>query len=253
MATINDTANGTLNGPSAITTDDALAVTAGDLVYTFIKWEQNPTADPTCDTGDSTPLFSVANAKLAHGNDDLFCKAFYWTATSTGTVTPRVSFGSITFWMELLAISVTPAGGTTLSLGNVNAATGTGSSPSAGSAAATAAGVAFTGFGLYGSRTLNEGSGWVEPAEFDVSIAAHAQYQLQSGAGTLTGDGALVGGSIEWVAQMAIFNESGGAGPPANQVPTGNAQRNRRTTGRYMRSMAGLLVPRPGILVPSYG
>lgn len=42
------------------------------------------------------------------------------------------------------------------------------------------------------------------------------------------------------------------ASTPANQVPRPQPQINRRKTGRYMRTMAGLLIPRPGILVPSW-
>lgn len=49
----------------------------------------------------------------------------------------------------------------------------------------------------------------------------------------------------------AAPSPGGGGGAPETQYPGGHAQRNRRHTGRFMRSMSGLLVPRPGILLPA--
>lgn len=218
MTTLHDTAlvNGDGTSVTTISTADALAVTAGDLVFAQVKWEGSTGATANMDTGASTPAFTSINANLSHSNGQLHCQTFAWIATSTGTVNPRAVFDFAREWVSIRAFSITPTASKNfnLSLVNVNAAQGTSTTPSAGSASAGAAGAAFATFGLYGSVTLTPGTGWTQPAEFSASDADKAEYRLQTGAGSLTGDGTLSGG-IEWVAQLAIFDEEGGGPPPA--------------------------------------
>jgi hypothetical protein len=66
------------------------------------------------------------------------------------------------------------------------------------------------------------------------------------------------GGAMTWTwtgtqrtAQVAFRLPAVGGGAPTNQYPHSNAQRNRRHTGRYMRSMSGLLLPVPGFWLPA--
>lgn len=221
MSSFHDSALGD-NDASGTTlpTTDGLAVTVGDKVWGIAKWEGDGTETCTMDTGASTPQFSIANANLDGAGGAISSCTFHWTATATGTINPRMVTSVATSFRRIEAISVTPAAGKTLELGAVNAAIGTSSTPSAGAASATAAGVSFTGFGLFGSRTLTPGSGWTEPAEFNPSRPIHSEYQLQSGAGSLTGNGTL-DSSIEWTAQLAIFNEvaSGSAPKPRPRFP----------------------------------
>lgn len=202
MATFHDSALGSGSGSTTVSTSDALTVTAGDLVWVHVKWETNA-ATCTVDTGASTPTFSTANAKFG---TPFSAQAFYWIATSTGTVTPRAVFSEAADFVTIRAISVTPAGGTSLVLGDTSAAEGNSTSPSSGAADAVAAGASFGGIGIFASVTFTEGSGWTEPAEFDISAAGHAEYQLQSGAGSLTANG-TISGANDWIAQLAIFDE----------------------------------------------
>jgi hypothetical protein len=221
MATLNDTALASNDASgTTLSTDDALNVTAGDLVVAGVKFE-GATTTVTFDTGGSTPVFSVANAVFHHAaTNDLNGATAYWIATSSGTVTPRVVLGASRAFRKLKAYSFTPAGGTTLQLGNVAAteqvATDT---PSAGSAAATAAGVAVVFFQCYGSEALTPGTGWSEAAEFDITDAQTTEYQLQTGAVTLTGDGSFGVGSEDVISQMAIFNQAAAGGGTYNAVP----------------------------------
>lgn len=218
MATFHDSALGSAAASSVgpLATTDALTVTAGDLVASCGKWESGTTT-VTFDSGASTPLFTVANA-VRQESGSLTCGAIYfWIATATGTINPRMTLGAARDFREHRALSITPAAGKTFVLGNVNAADGPLSATliSAGTAAATGAGVGITGIALFGSRTITPGTNWLEPAEFNTSISAHAQYQLISGSGTITGDCTL-SSAVEFVIQLALFMEvalPSGAGP----------------------------------------
>lgn len=225
MGTLNDTALGNDNSSGTVlATDDALNVTAGDLVYVAAKWESSNGATPSFDTGPSTPSFSVACALVDSTATDMHSATAYWIADAGGTVTPRLVLDSARSYRALKAFSVTPASGKTWSLGNVasNASISGGSSnaPSSGAAAATGPGVAFGSFGIYSSLTLTPGAGWTQPAEFNSASFVCAEYQIVGAAGSLTADGTL-SGSPHWIAMLAIFNEvdSGGGGPgPIGQV-----------------------------------
>lgn len=223
MATFNDTALANDNSSgTTLSTADALAVTAGDLVYVVAKWEGADGASVTFDTGASTPTFSVACALVNSTATDLHSATAYWVATSTGTINPRMVLDSARSFRAFKAFSVTPASGKTWSLGNTasNASISGGSSntPSSGSASATGPGVAFGTFGIYSSLTLTPGSGWTQPAEFNTASFACGEYQIVSGAGTLTADGTL-SGSPHWIAMLAIFNEASAVAQNAGATP----------------------------------
>lgn len=225
MATLNDTALASDdNSGTTLSTGDALNVTAGDLVVAGVKFEGAITT-VTFDTGAATPTFSVANAAEAFGlaspaQNDLNGATGYWIATSTGTVTPRVVLGAARAFRKFKVYSFTPAGGMTLQLGNVASAQQSGTdTPSAGAAAATAAGVSLTFFQQYGSESLTPGASWLEAAELDLTDAQTTQYQLQTGAGTITGSGSFGVGSEDVISQLAIFNETPSGGGTYNAVP----------------------------------
>lgn len=236
MATFHDSALASNDaGGTTLSTADALTVTAGDLVWVHAKWEDDDTATVTADTGAATPAFSVANAKSSPATGPSSA-TFYWIATSTGTVNPRMVTSASVSFRQIRAISITPAGGTTLELGNVAVANATSNTPSSGAANATAAGVAFGAYALYGSRTITPNGSFIEPAEFNSSITAHGTYFLQSGSGSLTASGTL-SSSVEWIAQLAIFNEVGGSGGTSRGTPFGH----RGTAFNGGRTFNGIL------------
>jgi hypothetical protein len=188
-------------------------------VVASAKWESGTTT-VSFDSGASTPLFTVANAVRQEASGLSICGAVYfWIAIATGTINPRFTLGVAKDFREIRAVSITPAAGKTFVLGNVNAADGPSlaTAISAGTAAATGAGVGFTAIALNGSRTITPGSGWTEPAELNTSISAHAQYQLISGAGTITGDCTL-SSAVEWVEQLALFMEVALAAGPGEVI-----------------------------------
>lgn len=211
MATLHDTALGSNDSSgTSLATTDALTVSTGDLIYVVAKWEGS--AGATASVADGTNTYSTANTLLAHGNGDMQQQTFYAIAAGSGTVSPAVTLSSARPYRKILAYSVTPAGGQQFTtVGNVNAATGNGAAVSAGSASATAAGFAGVGVTYYTTDTLTAGSGWTIPAEFASDSALKSEYQLQSGSGSLTGDGTSVVAG-DFIAQIAIFNESAGAG-----------------------------------------
>lgn len=218
MATLHDTALGSNDASgTSLATTDALAVTTGDLIFVIAKWEG--AAGSTASVTDGTNSYSTANAQLAHGNGDMQMQTFYAIAASSGTINPTVGLSSARPYRKILAYSVTPAGGQEFTtVGNVAAATGTGAAVSSGSASATAAGFAGVGVTYYATDSLAAGSGWTIPAEFSADSALKSEYQLQTGAGSLTGDGtSVVAGAF--IAQMAIFNESASGGGGGGGTP----------------------------------
>lgn len=212
MATLHDTALGSNDASgTSLGTADTLAVTTGDLIFVIAKWEG--AAGSTASITDGTNSYSTANAQLQHPtNVDMQQQTFYAIAAGSGSITPTLGLSSARVYRQIRAYSVTPAGGASFTtVGNVNAATGNGAAPSSGAASATAAGFAGVGFTFYSTETFTAGSGWTVPAEFASDSALKSEYQLQSGSGSLTGDGtAFIAG--DYVAQIAIFNESGGGG-----------------------------------------
>lgn len=214
MATLNDTAVGTSDGSTTtVSCADALTVTAGDLVFVTMKHEEALTTVQV-DTGASTPVFTTANAYRHHAGIDLGGYTAYWIATSSGTVTPRAVLGAARAFKQIKAFSVTPAGGQTLALDTVAAAEGTAGAASAGSASATAAGFSAVGLPIYSSVDIAPGTGWTEAAEHNNANSLNAEYRLQTGAGSLTGDWGDTSG-WQWIAQMAIFKEVLSASPAA--------------------------------------
>jgi hypothetical protein len=214
MATLNDTALGSNSASgTSLSTADALAVTAGDLVKVEVKWEGANGAVATVDTGASTPLFTTANSVVDHSSVGLHAQTFYWKATATGTVTPRFLLDSARDFRAIRAYSVTPANGTELVLDAVVAAQGNSDVPSSGAATASGAGFSSVHFGLFGSRALTPGAGWSEAAEFNITAAVVSEYQLQTSGGSQTGNGTL-DFNVEFIAQQAIFKEQavGGGG-----------------------------------------
>lgn len=237
-ATLHDTSLGTVDGSGTdLSASDALTVTAGDLVVAGFKWEGADGATAILDTGASTPEFSVANAAQFHeGPGDLSGGVWYWIATDTGTVTVRARLTAARTFRKIKAYSFTPGTGTTLELGNVAAVEGLGTAYSAGSASAIAAGVATVFFHLYGPRDLQVGAGgWAEAAEFTaLDDAQGTEYQFQTGAGSLTGDGSGESPTVYNIAQLAIFDEAELGGEPSTGPVGLISQRNRRHIGRAM-------------------
>jgi hypothetical protein len=224
MATLHDTAlaDNSASG-TTLATADALAVTSGDLVILIAKWEGSNGVAASADTGASTPTFSVAQAVVNHTNNDLHGAIFYWLATSTGTVNPRLVFDSGRAWRTVKAYSFTPTGGMTFQLDGAGAAAqGSSVDPSAGSASASGAGAAVMGAQCYFAPTPTAGSGWTVPAEFTSSDLL-SEYRLPSGSGSITGNISSNGQSGDWIAQMAIFLEVAAGGgsfaPPLTMPP----------------------------------
>lgn len=207
MASLHDTSLGTADASgTSLSCADTLAVTAGDLVVVGLKWEGLDTT-VTIDTGASTPAFDVAVAKeIYSGNNDLNGGVWWWVATATGTVTVRSTLGASRPFRKLKAYSFTPAGGASWSLGNTNRAQVDTTTPSAGAANATAAGVSVAFFQMYASRALTPGTGWSEVAEFNLTDAQVTQYRLPSGSESITGNGTL-DNSTPTIAQIATFSE----------------------------------------------
>lgn len=218
MATLHDTALGSNDASgTSLATSDALAVSAGDLIFVVAKWEG--ASGSTASVTDGTNSYSTANAQLQHvSNADMQMQTFYAIAASAGTINPTVGLTSARPFRKILAYSVTPAGGQQFTtVGNVAAAQGNGN-PSSGAASATAAGFAGVGVTFYATDSLTAGSGWSIPAEFAASSALKSEYQLQSGAGSLTGDGTS-GINGDWIAQLAIFEESASGGGGGGGAP----------------------------------
>ncbi len=210
MATLNDTANGSNDASGTVlATDDALNVTAGDLIVLLAKCEGATTTVTGSDGQGNTYL--TARAFLEHSNGDLSGAILYAIASSTGTITPTATYGAARPFRIVSAYSFSlGAGKTGWALGNTNAAQGTASTAlNAGAASATDTGVAVAAGHLYGSRVLTAGTGWTIPAEFSSSAAQVSEYRLITGAGSITGDGTL-SGVVDWVAQVAIFTETSG-------------------------------------------
>ena len=218
MATLHDTAlaTGDASG-TTLSTADALAVTAGDLVVVGFKHEGATAAVTSVDTGASTPAFSVARAtEIYAGNNDLNGFVYYWTATATGTINPRVVLAAARTFRKLKAYSFTPAGGATWALGNTNSAQVDTTTPSAGAADATAAGVSVAFFQMYASRALTVGAGWSEAAEFNLTDAQDTEYRLPTGAESITGNGTL-DNTTPTIAQIATFSEVASGDTPMAQ------------------------------------
>ena len=189
---------------TTLSTADALAVTAGDLVWAGCKWESPNTPTCTVDTGGGTTVFTTARAKMTTGWGAY--QTFYWIAESTGTVNPRMVLSAGADGRRIKAMSFTPDAGLSYTLGNTNEGSGTSSTPSTGSAASTGAAVVIAGFGMFASSDLTVGSGWSSPSEFG-SQSGNAEYRIESGSGTFTGDGTWDAGVIDWAGQINVFNE----------------------------------------------
>lgn len=233
MSSYHDSALGSdvANSAGPLATADALAVTLGDLVVAQPKWESGTTTVDV-DSGASTPLFSVANAVRVEAGGLSICSALhFWIATATGTINPRFTLGAAKDFREFRVASYTPSPGMMFvlasALGNINAADGPNllTAISAGTASAVMRGVGIVAIALNGSRTITPGAGWVEPVEFNPSTSAHMMYQLIGGPGTITGDCTL-SAAVEWIDQLALFNEVPG---PAIRTPFRRSFGRRRT------------------------
>lgn len=202
---------------TTLATTDALAVTAGDLIYVDLGWEGAAGASVTTVTDGQSNTYTVANALLSHSNNDLRSVTYKATATSTGTINPSFTIDAARTFRSITAFSATPSASTTLVIdGAGNQAQGTSSTPSAGSATpTTSTGIAFATVRQYGTRTATAGSGWTLPAELagPIADASHGEYRIISSTSAVTGDLSL-DSSNEFVAHISVFKEqaSGGGG-----------------------------------------
>ena len=211
MATFHDAKSGTDNSSGTSTaTADTLAVTAGDLIVAICKWE-GALAGSTASVSDGTDTYSAVSTVQGHTNNDLNLHLFWTTATTTGTRTITSTLTAARSFRRLGAISITPAGGSTWTLGNTGQGTNGNSSstPTAGSVTGVSTGVAIMGAGLYGDRDFTAGTGWTVPTEFATANMVVAEYDLTP-SGTVTGDGTFSAG-VEWLAHVAIFQENASA------------------------------------------
>lgn len=217
--TLHDTAIGTDdNTNTSVSTADALAVTAGDLVVAGFKCEDAMPSGVTVviDTGASTPAFTLAYPLTAHsGNNELCGAVGYWIATSTTTVTVRATTSNTRSFKILKAYSFTPTAGQTFAYDtgaqNPQATT---TAASSGAASATASGVAVGFFPAYGSINLTPGTGWAEAAEFNLTDSQPSEYRFPTGAGSITADGTV--GAQELLSTLVIFKEISAGGGGSN-------------------------------------
>lgn len=213
MATLHDTALGTNDtSGTSLATADALTVTAGDCIFVVCKWEG--ASGSTASISDGSNSYTSVNAQVNHANGDLNGQTFVATAGSTTTLTITLSLTSARPYRMIRAYSFTPAGGQTLTQDAVNAGSAAGGSSGAfsyGTASATGAGFSVMARQSYGGEVLTAGSGWSIAAEFTASSALPTQYQLQSGAGTITADGSISTG-FDYIWQLAVFKEVAGGG-----------------------------------------
>jgi hypothetical protein len=209
MATIHDFDSAATGGASATTSTISIDVTAGDLIYVSAACEQATTTIAYTDSASNSYVVNADNAVLSHANGDLHSSAGYATAGTTATITITATFGAARTWRSIIAFSVTPAGGTTLSFDDAVQATATSSTPSAGTlTATTAAGFILSVFRTYGARDLTAGTGYTTGAPINTtSTDGHlGQYRSHSSATTYTGDGTF-SSSSEYVANAAVFKE----------------------------------------------
>lgn len=217
MASFHDTAKGFNNASgTSVGTTDALAVTAGDLIYVCCKWEGANGAIAT--VTDGTDTYVEATAVQNHTNNDLHERTLWTTATTTGSRTITFNLDAARTWRYVAAISITPAASRSWSLGNTSRGTPNNTAAfSAGTAAYTGAGVAIVLNALYGSRTLTGGTGWTVPTELATDLTTGEYQIIASGSGSLTGDGDH-GAGVEWLSHMAIFNEVSAVVPAGSRA-----------------------------------
>lgn len=217
MASFHDTAKGFNNASgTSVGTTDALAVTAGDLIYVCCKWEGANAAIAT--VTDGTDTYVEATAVQNHTNNDLHERTLWTTATTTGSRTITFNLDAARTWRYVAAISITPAASRSWSLGNTSQGTPNNTAAfSAGTAAYTGAGVAVVFNALYGSRTLTGGAGWTVPTELTTDLITGEYQIIASGSGSLTGDGDH-GAGVEWLSHMAIFKEVAAVVPAGSRA-----------------------------------
>lgn len=228
MASLIDTALGSddTSGTTLATTDSFTAVT-GDLIVAGTKYEGATASTALFDTGAATPTFSVLSPLYHHiALGDLGGASAYWIATAPGAINPRVVIGAARSFRRIWAYLFRPAAGMTFTLdAAATAAEGNSNAPTSNAASASVAGVAVAFFPLYQTMSWAPDSPWLEPAEFNPNASFASQYQIVSGAGSLTASG-VAGAADFWIALMGILKEVRG---PAVQVPFRRSFGRRRT------------------------
>lgn len=213
MASLHDQdGNADSSSGTILSTLNQVTITAGDLVYWEGKWEGANGANPSFDTGASTPVASVACAVVDNPVETMHTASGWWVATATGSFTPRMvldaarNFRTLRVWV----ISPDVAGSVWTLDAATTVATTSGNStatPTAGPLSATRKGVAFAGFGAFSSVSLTAGAGWTIPSEFAGASFLPNEYRLVSGAGSITANGTL-SGSPHTNTMLAIFGET---------------------------------------------
>jgi hypothetical protein len=185
----------------------AVTVTAGDLVVLFGKHEGAVDASASV-SWDQTVNEQGSIANRAHANTDLNGRIWYGRATASGTIVGTLNTPGSRAFRKVHVYTFTPTAGQKLVF-DVEAASGSGTSSSGTTSAASnaGAGCAVAGFSYYGSVVSSTaGSGWTGQLGA-ANAAAYSQYRILTSGGSITGDCAIGGGGIEWVAQMLAFVE----------------------------------------------
>ena len=191
----------------------AKAMTSGNLVIVFVKWEAIATPNVTSVTDTAGNTYTEI-AELSHASGDPRC-AFYYAANITGHASNvvTVNFGSaLTTWRRVVVEEFSGIATSSPLDGSHQTNNGTGTTYSTSNITTTQAGLVIMGVG--GFTNLSSLSG--TPGTPDFSIGASESdtffaYLISASSQTVT-PGASATGSDRWVAIAQAFKDAGGGG-----------------------------------------
>lgn len=203
------TGSNTVGGGTSLGTSATVAVTAGDLIYVFAKWEGTDTTVSGSD-GVNTYVDLFAGNHHSKAGADPWGTVLYAIAATTTSLTPTVNFGASQSFINLGAVILHPTVPGTISLdGTPNKGGGAGTAVNTGnittSAQAANCGIAIASYNTFGSTTSGRLiNGTAEDFSFQVAGDSSIAWFLRYTAG-FTGAGAATIASNDWSAGIVAF------------------------------------------------
>lgn len=193
-----------------------IAVTVDSSGYThiacFAKHETTPTSVITVADNKGSGAYNMLTMQ-SHGTDPI-AGVIGWvkigTPGTSHTVTASFDAGTASVDYRRIHVWGINAGTGDISVDAQTTATGSGTTPDAGSLVTSAATVSFMGVGEFAATTYTPSSGWTEDYDANSSFAASRE---DASSGTF--DPFCTSSSMSWICCAASFKESAGAGPGA--------------------------------------
>jgi hypothetical protein len=207
----------------------AKAMTSGNLVIVFVKWEAIATPNVTSVT-DTAGNTYIEIAELSHASGDPRC-AFYYAANITGHAANVVTanFGSVaTTWRRIVVEEFSGLATASPLDGSQQTNSGTGTTYTTSNISTSQSGLVIMGVG--GFTNLSSLSGTAGTPDFTIGANESDTFfaYLISGSSQTVTPGASATGSDRWVAIAQAFKDAGAGGAKKRNLAGLLAQRAMR-------------------------